>query len=55
MKIFVPPFRIGEKQRRAVLDSNGHEIVTFPIGLEDYAIEYCKFLNEKYKNDENRK
>lgn len=44
---FIPPFRVGKKQGRAVLDSNGHEVVVFPNGLEDMAQEYCEFLNCK--------
>ncbi len=46
-KNFTPPFRVGKKQGRAVLDSNGHEVVVFPNGLEDMAQEYCEFLNCK--------
>jgi hypothetical protein len=43
---FLPPFRVGKKQMRAVLDANGHEVVTFPKGLEIYAKEYVEFLNK---------
>lgn len=49
---FTPPFRVGKKQGRAVLDSNGHEVVVFPNGLEDMAQEYCDFLNSKHIDKE---
>lgn len=44
--VFVPPFRVGKKQLRAVLDAKGKEVVIFPIGLESYAKEYADFLNK---------
>ncbi len=44
---FIPPFRIGKKQNRAVLDSRGYEVVVFPKGMESYAKEYVDFLNAK--------
>ena len=44
---FIPPFRVGKKQNRAVLDGLGHEFVIFPKGTEDMALEYCEFLNSK--------
>ena len=44
---FTPPFRVGRKQQRAVLDSQGREVVIFPFGLEEYAKEYAEFLNTK--------
>ena len=43
----VPPFRVGRKNMRAVLDSKGNEVVIFPKGLESYAKEYVEFLNSK--------
>lgn len=46
---FIPPFRIGKKQKRAVLDSRGYEVVIFPVGLENLAEDYCKYLNKKNK------
>jgi len=46
-KTFIAPFRVGKKQKRAVLDSRGYEVVVFPIGMEEWAIEYCEFLNIK--------
>lgn len=42
---FMPPYRVGKKQKRAVLDANGKEIVVFPKGLEDFALEYSQHLN----------
>ena len=32
--VFLPPFRVGRKQMRAVLDAKGMEVVIFPKGLE---------------------
>jgi hypothetical protein len=43
--VFIPPFRVGRKQMRAVLDAKGYEVVVFPKGLESYAKEYASFLN----------
>lgn len=43
--VFLPPFRVGRKQMRAVLDAKGIEVVIFPRGLESYAKEYADFLN----------
>lgn len=48
-KEFIPPFRVGKKQGRAVLDGDGHEVVIFPTGFECMAKEYCEFLNSKKK------
>jgi len=42
---FTPPFRVGRKQNRAVLDSNAKELVIFPKGQEQMANNYCDFLN----------
>ena len=47
---FMPPYRIGKKQMRAVLDVNGKEIVVFPKGLEHMALEYSQHLNRIYPN-----
>jgi hypothetical protein len=48
MKKLIPPFRVGRKQGRAVLDANGILVVMFEDGMEDYASEYCDMLNAKY-------
>jgi hypothetical protein len=45
-KEFVKPFRLGKKQQRAVLDTNGRELIVFPKGREQYALEYVEFLNK---------
>lgn len=44
---FKPPFRLGKSKKRAILDSNGCEVVIFPEGLEYMAEDYVKYLNEK--------
>ena len=44
-----PPFRVGKKQGRAILDVNGLEVVIFPKGSEDFAADFCEWLNAKYK------
>jgi len=46
MKTFKPPFRVGKKQGRAVLDSNGHEVVVFSKGCEYMANDYVTLINE---------
>lgn len=53
--MFTPPFRVGKKQKRAVLDSLGNEVVIFNVGLEDMAELYCDMLNEtNYANIEHK-
>ncbi len=42
---FTPPFRIGRKQKRAVLDSKGIEVCIFSTGSEEVAQLFCDFLN----------
>lgn len=49
MKRFYPPYRLGLKQNRAVLDSMGHEVVLFPKGCEYLASRYVEHLNEDFK------
>jgi phosphoserine phosphatase len=49
--VFIPPFRVGRKQMRAVLDAKGMEVVIFPKGLESYAQEYADFLNITRQNE----
>lgn len=46
---FVPPFRVGKKQKRVVLDSLGHEAAIFQEGFEQMATDYVKYLNAKNK------
>lgn len=43
---YTPPFRVGRKQNRAVLDSNGLEVVIFPEGNERFAQSFCNHLNK---------
>ncbi len=43
--IFVPPFRLGKKQKRAVLDSRGREVIIMPHNSEKQAQMYCDYLN----------
>jgi hypothetical protein len=43
---FTPPFRVGRKQNRAVLDSKGLEVVIFPKGNELQAKLYVDYLNQ---------
>ena len=44
---FVPPFRLGRKQKRAVLDSNGLEVVIFPVGAEKAAQHFTNYINRE--------
>lgn len=41
---YVPPFRVGKKQNRAVLDSRGHSVIVFPRD-NGQAQLYCDYLN----------
>ena len=43
---FTPPFRVGKKQGRTVLDSNGMELVHFFHGDEKMAENYVRWLND---------
>lgn len=45
-KIFTPPFRLGHKQKRAVLDSEGREVVIMPHNSEKQAQLYVDYLNK---------
>lgn len=44
---FTPPFRVGRKQKRAILDSLGHEVGVFVTGQEAMAKTFCEFLNQQ--------
>lgn len=44
-EVFVPPFRLGRKQKRAVLDANGREVIIMPRNSEKQAQMYCDYLN----------
>ena len=48
--VFTPPFRVGRKQMRAVLDAKGREVVIFPNGLQTMAIDYVQYLNRTHSN-----
>ena len=41
---YTPPFRVGRKQSKAVLDNKGLEVVFF-IHSEEQAKMYCDYLN----------
>lgn len=41
---YTPPFRVGRKQRKAVLDANGREVIFFRDS-EEQAKKYCDYLN----------
>lgn len=42
---FSPPFRLGKKQKRAVVDSNGVLVILMPHKNEKQAQMYCDYLN----------
>lgn len=44
-EVFTPPFRLGRKQQRAVLDSLGKEFVIFPPNSAIQASLYVNYLN----------
>jgi hypothetical protein len=44
-EIFVPPFRLGRKQKRAILDARGREVIIMPHNSEKQAQMYCDYLN----------
>lgn len=44
-------YRLGKKQKRAVLDSKGIEVVVFPKRKELYAELFVEFLN-KFKSED---
>ena len=41
---YTPPFRVGRKQGKAVLDANGIDVVFFS-NSEEQARKYCDYLN----------
>jgi hypothetical protein len=43
--VFVPPFRLGRKQKRAILDARGIEVIIMPHNSEKQAQMYCDYLN----------
>lgn len=42
---FTPPFRVGRKQGRIVLDSKGLQVVHFYFSDENMADDYVQWLN----------
>lgn len=42
---FTPPFRIGRKQKRAILDSKGLLVILMPNNSQLQAELYCDYLN----------
>ena len=42
---FTPPFRVGRKQQRIVLDSKGLEVSHFYHADENMADDYVRWLN----------
>lgn len=42
-------YRVGKKQRRVILDANGHEVAHFVEGKEKQAALACKLMNEHEK------
>tara|TARA_R110002020_G_scaffold40187_5_gene119001 strand:- start:1511 stop:1765 length:255 start_codon:yes stop_codon:yes gene_type:complete len=42
---FTPPFRVGRKQGRIVLDAKGLEVAHFYFSDENMADDYVKWLN----------
>lgn len=47
---FKYPFRLGKKQKCAVLDANGLEVVVFPKRSKHFAEEFVEWLNETHKS-----
>ena len=43
-------YRIGRKQKRAILTEDGYEVVVFAKGKEDMAELVCRLLNEHSTN-----
>jgi len=43
--VFTSPFRVGRKQQRAILDSNGLLVILMPHNSQKQAQMYCDYLN----------
>jgi len=43
--VFVQPFRLGRKQKRAILDAKGRQVIIMPHNSEKQAQMYCDYLN----------
>lgn len=48
-------YRLGKKQRRAIMDQSGHEVALFAKGQEDLAEAVCMMLNAVTKLDKKEK
>ena len=44
-EVFVPPFRLGRKQKRVILDARGKEVIIMPHNSEKQSQMYCDYLN----------
>ena len=44
-KVFTPPFRVGKKNQRAILDAKGMEVIIMPMNSDTQAQRYCDYLN----------
>lgn len=44
---YTKPYRVGRRQARSILDSTGREVVIFPRGMENWAADYCIYLNNR--------
>jgi hypothetical protein len=42
-----PPFRVGRKQGRVILDAEGRVVVSFPPGYQVHAQTFCARLNKE--------
>lgn len=45
-------YRLGKKQKRAILTEDGHEVVVFPKGKETLAEKVCNLLNADFYSKE---
>lgn len=43
--VFEPPFRLGRKQKRAILDAKGREVIIMSPNSQKQAQMYCDYLN----------
>jgi len=41
-------YRVGKKQKRAVLDKDGRTVVVFEKGEEELALRFVDFLNQSF-------
>lgn len=48
-RALLPPFRVGRKEKRSIVDINGLSVVIFYDHFENIALDFCEYLNNKYK------